>query len=130
MILLCSSLGKSELSGLCKAASKGDANAIMNIVKVRPALLAAVYYVYIQREGLSAGLDEPDNINGCTPLMYAAMADSESAIEMLLNLSVKREQVMTHKNGFISNANRRLILLGEQLCIMPSSLVKQKHLSF
>ena len=45
-----------------------------------------------QHEGPNAPLDELDD-NGCTPLMYAAMADSERAIQLLLNLSAAREQV-------------------------------------
>ena len=47
---------------------------------------------FIQRDGRNAPLNELDK-NGCTPLMYAALSDSDSAIEMLLNLSVRREQV-------------------------------------
>lgn len=31
--------------------------------------------------------------NGCTPLMYAAIADSWQAAEMLLNFSARREMV-------------------------------------
>lgn len=34
--------------------------------------------------------------NGCTPLMYAAIADSWPAAEMLLNFSAKREMVKNH----------------------------------
>lgn len=37
-------------------------------------------------------MDIPDE-NGCTPLMYAAIADSWPAAEMLLNFSAKREMV-------------------------------------
>ena len=37
-------------------------------------------------------MDIPDE-NGCTPLMYAAIADSWPAAEMLLNFSAKRETV-------------------------------------
>ena len=42
--------------------------------------------------GPNAPIDELD-ANGCTPLMYAAMADSHLAVEMLLNFSARREQV-------------------------------------
>ena len=45
-----------------------------------------------QKHGPRAPIDELD-ANGCTPLMYAAIADSQLAIEMLLNFSAKREQV-------------------------------------
>ena len=46
----------------------------------------------IQQHGPNAPIDDLD-ANGCTPLMYAAMADSRLAIEMLLNFSARREQV-------------------------------------
>ena len=45
-----------------------------------------------QHLGPNAPIDELD-ANGCTPLMYAAMADSQLAVEMLLNFSARREQV-------------------------------------
>ena len=43
-------------------------------------------------QGPDAPLNELDS-NGCTPLMYAAVADSILAIEILLSYSAKREQV-------------------------------------
>lgn len=43
-------------------------------------------------QGPDAPLNELDG-NGCTPLMYAAAADSVLAIEILLSYSAKREQV-------------------------------------
>ena len=46
----------------------------------------------VQYHGPGAPINELDS-NGCTPLMYAAMADSILAIEMLLNFSARREQV-------------------------------------
>ena len=47
----------------------------------------------MQSHGPDAPLDELDN-NGCTPLMYAAVADSVLAIEILLSYSARREQVI------------------------------------
>jgi ankyrin repeat protein len=49
---------------------------------------------HAQQHGPNAPVDELD-ANGCTPLMYAAMADSRLAIEMLLNFSARREQVQS-----------------------------------
>lgn len=49
-------------------------------------------FVCTQKHGPTAPIDGLD-ANGCTPLMYAAVADSQLAIEMLLNFSAKREQV-------------------------------------
>ena len=48
--------------------------------------------LYIQVQGPNAPLNELDS-NGCTPLMYAAVADSVLAIEILLSYSAMREQV-------------------------------------
>lgn len=48
----------------------------------------------LQVQGPDAPLNELDS-NGCTPLMYAAVADSVLAIEILLSYSAKREQVST-----------------------------------
>jgi len=46
----------------------------------------------VQLQGPDAAINKLD-ANGCTPLMYAVMADSKLAIEMLLNFGAKREQV-------------------------------------
>lgn len=46
----------------------------------------------MQLQGPGAAINKLD-ANGCTPLMYAVMADSKLAIEMLLNFGAKREQV-------------------------------------
>lgn len=46
----------------------------------------------MQQLGLNAPIDDLD-ANGCTPLMYAVLAESRLAIEMLLNFSARREQV-------------------------------------
>ena len=54
-------------------------------------MCASLHYI-LQQHGPSAPLNELDE-NGCTPLMYAAIADSRLAIEMLLNFSAKREKV-------------------------------------
>ena len=51
-----------------------------------------IFAVLIQQLGPEAPINELD-ANGCTPLMYAVMADSRFAIEMLLNFSARREQV-------------------------------------
>lgn len=45
-----------------------------------------------QQYGPRAPINELDS-NGCTPLMYAAMADSVLGIEMLLSFSARREKV-------------------------------------
>ena len=45
-----------------------------------------------QQMGPDAPIDEFD-ANGCTPLMYAVMSESQQAIEMLLNFGARREQV-------------------------------------
>lgn len=84
-----------ELTGLYKAAFRGDANGIMSIVKVTILMIKChnkcIIYA-LQRDGHNAPLNELDE-NGCTPLMYAALSDSDSAIEMLLNFSARREEV-------------------------------------
>ena len=46
----------------------------------------------MQLQGPNAAINQLD-ANGCTPLMYAVMADSKLGIEMLLNFGTKREQV-------------------------------------
>ena len=46
----------------------------------------------VQLQGPDAAINQLD-ANGCTPLMYAVMADSKLGIEMLLNFGTKREQV-------------------------------------
>lgn len=48
--------------------------------------------VRLQHYGPGAPINDLD-LNGCTPLMYAALADSILAIEMLLNFSARRETV-------------------------------------
>jgi ankyrin repeat protein len=68
--------GITKLGGIYKAALSADTSGIFRIVK---------------KQGLDAPLNEADD-NGCTPLMYAALSDSRSTIEMLLNFGVKREQ--------------------------------------
>ena len=52
-----------------------------------------ITYIHAQRAGPDAPIDELD-ANGCTALMYATMADSRLAVEMLLNFSAKREKVI------------------------------------
>lgn len=47
---------------------------------------------HLQREGPNAPMNELDE-NGCSPLMYAALADSVPVVEMLLNFAAKREIV-------------------------------------
>lgn len=68
--------GHRKLEGLHKSAAQGDRVGIMHLMK---------------HLGPNAPIDELD-ANGCTPLMYAAMADSHLAVEMLLNFSARREQ--------------------------------------
>ena len=46
----------------------------------------------LQVLGPGDAIDRLD-VNGCSPLMYAVMADSRLAVEMLLNFSARREQV-------------------------------------
>ena len=56
----------------------------------------------MQYHGPGAPINDLDS-NGCTPLMYAAMADSILAIEMLLNFSARREQVSHESHGQVLN---------------------------
>ena len=55
-------------------------------------LIIIILILIYKVEGPNAPLNELDS-NGCTPLMYAAVADSVLAIEILLSYSAKRERV-------------------------------------
>ena len=67
------------MSGVHKAAYTGDHNGIMKLVSS-------------QGYGVLSQLDA----NRCSPLMYAVMADSKTAIETLMNFSAKKELVSVY----------------------------------
>lgn len=89
-----------------------------------------LYILIVQREGPNAPLNELDE-NGCSPLMYAALADAVPAVEMLLNFGAKRETV-GHWIVILSLYTstllmHRLILWEELQCIMLLSLEETDH---
>ena len=94
-------LGNHPLEGLYKAAAQGDRSGIMHVMKVGLGFLKPCrqgfnkWSVCLQLQGPGAPIDALDG-NGCTPLMYAVMADSRLAVEMLLNFSAKRETVSNY----------------------------------
>lgn len=82
-----------------------------------------------QREGPDAPLNELDH-NGCTPLMYAAMADSVTTLEILLHFAAKREMVIQAHKICINSSYcwlYRLIIWDEQQCTMHLCLGVLKH---
>lgn len=54
-------------------------------------------FVFVQREGPNVRINQLDE-NECSPLMYAVLADSIPAIEVLLHCGAKREEVHFNYN--------------------------------
>ena len=87
-------VGGHQLAGLHYAATQADPSAIFRIVKVwLYIILSAVAVSYcLQAEGPNIQLNQLDD-NNLTPLMYAVLADSRQALEILVNSGCRKEQV-------------------------------------
>ena len=80
------------------SAQSGETVLCVIYIEAVKALFTSSIPRIVQLQGPDAAINKLD-ANGCTPLMYAVMADSKLAIEMLLNFGAKREQVCVCVGG-------------------------------